>query len=1213
MPAAGPEEVRMARQGRDPVVVGIDVGSTTVKAVVLDPVTLEVLWSDYQRHQTKQPEKVVELIDAIEAAFSESPREAWRVFMTGSGAAPLCAGLGAKFVQEVNAVTLAVEHLHPDVGSVIELGGQDAKIIIFKKDEKTGDKTAAPSMNDKCASGTGATIDKCMIKVGLPSTEVVKIHFDGEKLHHVAAKCGVFAETDIVNLVKSGIPASEVLCSLADAIVLQNLSVLTRGSTLKHKVLLLGGPNTYLPFLQECWRLRIPQTWDERGYAWPKDRPVEETIFVPENAQYYAALGACVYGLKEGATAGLYAGKKGLVEYMTNGRKARLGESAGPPLAKNRDEVTDFKKLYAIPRFVPMKLAPGQVVKAVIGLDGGSTSSKAVLVDEQGEIVCKAYQLSKGNPIQDAKELLAQLRDYVVSQGATVEVLGFGATGYAADVLQETVRADVNIVETVAHMMSAVRYFGEVDVICDIGGQDIKVLFMKNGDIANFRLSNSCSAGNGMLLQAMADQFGLAVTEYADTAFGAELAPKFSYGCAVFLDTDRVNFQKEGFSKEELLAGLAQVLPKNVWQYVVQIPRLAALGTRYVLQGGTQYNLAAVKAQVDYIKERVPGAQVFVHPHTGEAGALGAAFETLRVIKRRGKSTFIGIEAAVNLAYTTKNDDETVCHFCPNECKRTFIDATRPDGSTSRYIAGFSCEKGTVESEQAMLDLVADRKKIAKQFPNVVDYESKQAFRHFYEPAPIPPEGSKVKDVIVKKGFFGTKRVDTTRPFKRSSAAVRERLRRVRIGIPRVLNLYSTAPYFRHYFEALGVPKQNVVFSDATSEEMWVEGGKYGSIDPCFPSKVAQAHIHNLLFHHHSDDKKLDYIFFPILTHVPSFGEGVMDKTSCPIVAGVPDVMKAAFTKEVDFFATRGIEYLDPALTFSEMNLTARRMFESWGPRLGITEDESDHAHREAMRAFDMFEKDLQEKGRAILETVEAENRVAILMVARPYHSDPGLNHGIPEEFQVLGYPILSVRSIPRDMEYLSRYFKDEVARGQHPLDINDVWPENYSANSAQKVWAVKFAARHPNVVLLDLSSFKCGHDAPTYGIVESIVSASATPYAALHDIDANKPGGSIKIRVRTYTHSLKLHEEALEDAAKKRDELSRSLDRKRLELLEMKQAQLADRLATDPALSKQIAELSERLRSYVAPPSMPEQPKGLVLLKKKNSDGNVVPTAHAR
>ncbi|KYF53520.1 CoA activase [Sorangium cellulosum] len=1199
----------MGRQIQDPVVVGIDVGSTTVKAVVLDPQTLEILWSDYQRHQTKQPEKVLELLDAIEASFPASPREDWRVFMTGSGAAPLCAGLGAKFVQEVNAVTLAVENLHPDVGSVIELGGQDAKIIIFQKDEKSGDKTAAPSMNDKCASGTGATIDKCMIKVGLPPTEVVKIHFDDSKLHHVAAKCGVFAETDIVNLVKSGIPSTEILCSLADAIVLQNLSVLTRGSTLKHKVILLGGPNTYLPFLQECWRKRIPETWDERGYAWPRERPIEETIFVPENSQYYAAFGACVYGLKEAPEVGRYAGKAGLVEYMTNGRKARLGESAGPPLVKTRDEVEDFRKLYSIPKFTPMKLSPGQVVRGVIGLDGGSTSSKAVLIDEEGSIVCKAYQLSKGNPIQDAKELLAQLRQYVLDQGATLDVLGFGGTGYAADVLQECMRADVNIVETVAHMMSAVKFFGDVDVICDIGGQDIKVLFMKNGDIANFRLSNSCSAGNGMLLQAMADQFGLKVTEYADTAFGAELAPKFSYGCAVFLDTDRVNFQKEGFSKEELLAGLAQVLPKNVWQYVVQIPRLAALGTRYVLQGGTQYNLAAVKAQVDYIKERVPGAEVFVHPHTGEAGALGAAFETLRVVKRRGRSTFIGIDAAIALDYTTKNDEETVCHFCPNECKRTFIDAKRPDGTTSRYISGFSCEKGTVESEQAMLALVAERKKIAKQFPNLVDYESKLAFRHFYDTAPLPDDGAPVKDVVVKKGFLGIRRVETTRPFRRSGPEVRERLRRTRIGIPRVLNIYSTGPYYRAYFEALGVPKQNVVFSDATSEEMWVEGGKYGSIDPCFPSKVAQAHIHNLLFHHHADEKKLNYIFFPILTHVPSFGEGVMDKTSCPIVAGVPDVMKAAFTKEVDFFKTRGIEYLDPPLTFSEMTLTARRMFETWGPRLGITEDESDHAHREGMRALSQFERDLQDKGRAILETVEAENRVAILMIGRPYHSDPGLNHGIPEEFQVLGYPILSVRSIPRDMEYLARYFKEEIANGQHPLDINDVWPENYSANSAQKVWAAKFAARHPNVVLLDLSSFKCGHDAPTYGIIDSIVSSSATPYAALHDIDANKPGGSIKIRVKTYAHSLKLHEEALEDTAKKKAELAHRLDEKRLELLRLKREQEAARKITDPALEREIAALAERVRGYVAPASPPEAPKtGLVQLKKKQSDGTVVP-----
>jgi predicted CoA-substrate-specific enzyme activase len=1202
----------MGMSGRTQLAIGMDVGSTTVKAVVVDPTTKAILWSDYQRHNTKQPEYVLSMLQTILGAFPDHPKSGWRMFLTGSGSAPLCAPTGGKFVQEVNAVTLAVEHLHPDVGSVVELGGQDAKIIMFKKDEKTGEKTPTASMNDKCASGTGATIDKCFLKVNAPPELVTSLHFDDSKLHHVAAKCGVFAETDIVNLIKSGIPSNEVLCSLADAIVLQNLSVLTRGGTLKHRVLLLGGPNTYLPFLQECWRLRIPQTWDERGYDWPRDRPIEETIFVPENAQYYAALGAVLYGLHEEAHVGVFNTVDPLNEYITTGRKARLGETAGPPLSKTQVELQEFRELYRIPKFEPKRFTEGESVRAVVGLDGGSTSSKAVLVDyDDGKILCKAYQLSKGNPILDTKELLTQLRQYVeVDQKAKLEIMGFGATGYAADVLQECVRADVNIVETVAHMLSAVHFFGDVDVICDIGGQDIKVLFMKNGDINNFRLSNSCSAGNGTLLQATADSFGVKVTDFADVAFKAELAPKFSYGCAVFLDTDRVNFQKEGFSKEEMLAGLAQVLPKNVWQYVVQIPRLAALGTKYVLQGGTQYNLAAVKAQVDYIKERVPDAQVFVHPHTGEAGAIGAAMETLRVVKRKGRSSFIGIDGAIGLEYTSKNDVETVCHFCPNECKRTFIDTKRPDGSTSRYIAGFSCEKGTVESKEAMLALVDDRKKIAQEFPNVVDYESKKAFMHFYNTAPMPEEGSPIKSIELQKGIFGVRRTEVTRPFRRSSKESWALRKKVRIGIPRVLNLYSTAPWFRTYFEAVGIAKPGIVFSDATTEEMWVEGGKYGSIDPCYPSKVAQAHIHHLLFHAHApeDKKPLKYIFFPILTHVNNFVSDTMDNASCPIVAGAPDVMKAAFTKEVDFFATRGIEFLDPAVSFVEPTLMARRMFETFGPRLGITEDENDFACKEAWKAQAIFDRDVESKGRAILETVEAEDRVAILMIGRPYHSDPGLNHGIPEEFQILGYPILSVRSIPKDREYLDRYYKEELENGtiKSPLELNHVWPENYSVNSAQKVWAANFAAHHPNVVVLDLSSFKCGHDAPTYGLIDAIIEKSKTPYAALHDIDANKPSGSIKIRVKTYAHALKLHQERLEDAGRRKQTLLHALDKKRAELLSLRKDQLAARNQRDPAIEAQLEALRERLKAYEAPVTEPELPKGVIRLGKKTADGVV-------
>src|SRR5688572_5069596 len=298
------------------VVIGIDVGSTTVKMSGVDPSTKEILWSKYLRHETRQPEMTREMLREIHAAFPDLKPDDIRCFITGSGGSPIAPHLGAKFVQEVNAVTMAVEQLHPDVGSVIELGGQDAKIIMFKKNEETGDKTAQTSMNDKCASGTGATIDKCFLKVGMPREEIAVLQFDDSKLHHVAAKCGVFAETDIVNLVKSGIPRNEIMNSLADAIVQQNLSVLTRGNTLRARVLLLGGPNTYLPFLQECWRLRIPEAWRERGYEYPKDRPVEELVFVPKNADLYAAYGAVLFGMHEPAHVGVFRGLDPMKEFI---------------------------------------------------------------------------------------------------------------------------------------------------------------------------------------------------------------------------------------------------------------------------------------------------------------------------------------------------------------------------------------------------------------------------------------------------------------------------------------------------------------------------------------------------------------------------------------------------------------------------------------------------------------------------------------------------------------------------------------------------------------------------------------------------------------------------------------------------------------------------------------------------------------------------------
>ena len=1145
--------------------VGIDVGSTTVKCVVIDPSTLDILWGRYQRHETHQAEVVAEMLGEIEQAYPDTERGDFRTFITGSGAGPIAEHIGSRFVQEVNAVSIAVEKLHPEVKSVIELGGQDAKIIIFKDNPETGERQTIASMNDKCASGTGATIDKCLLKLGMQRDALAALRFDPGKLHHVAAKCGVFAETDIVNLIKAGVPSDELMNSLADAIVMQNLSVLTRGNTLRNRVLLLGGPNTFLPFLQECWRLRIPETWQERGHAVP-NLPVEELIFTPENAEYYAASGAAVFGMEEPDDGGVYLGLDRLRDFIANGRKAQLGQSAGPPLIGEGQDLITFTRQYKAPVFSPPEIAPGTQIRGYIGFDGGSTSSKAVLIGEDGEIVTKQYLISEGNPIADAKNILARIRDFATERKCTLEILGFGATGYAADVLDNAVRCDANIVETVAHMISATRYCGDdVDVICDIGGQDIKVLFMQNGSVRNFRLSNQCSAGNGMLLQAMADQFGIDVRDYADTAFSAELSPKFSYGCAVFLDTDRVNFQKEGFTREELFAGLAMVLPKNIWQYVVQIPRMAELGRKFVLQGGTQHNLAAVKAQVDYIMERVPDAEVVVHPHCGEAGAIGAALEARRVVERRGESCFIGFDAAIDLVFTSRTDETTRCNFCPNNCSRTFIDTTAPGGGTSRYIAGFSCEKGTVESKQEVIRLNQERKRLKAEYPNLVEYDAGLAFRHFYDVAAAPEDGTAIADEDVTRTWFGygpIRRREIERPFRASPDAAREKRKDIRVGIPRVLNNYTFGPFLRGYLESVGISPRNVVFSDETSEQLWQDGGKYGSIDPCYPSKVALAHIHHLLHVKHAR-KPLDYIWFPGVTAMPTFVSYAMAANACPIVSGTPAVASAAFTKEKDFFAEAGLEYVYGSINFEMENLTRQQLFDAWGARLDITQDESDWACEQGWEAMRLCERELQLRGLEILTKAEKENNVVLLMIGRPYHNDPGLNHDVVEEFQALGYPVLSIRSIPKDATYLARYFRKDLDGGhiRDVFDVSDVWPENYSANSVQKVWAAKFAARHPNVAVLDLSSFKCGNDAPTYGIIDNIIGAGNTPYLALHDFDANKPSGSIKLRVKTYAYTLELYKEHLIDTAPKQSTLDRSIAERRAQLVAEHKAKLEHKI----------------------------------------------------
>ena len=764
-------------------------------------------------------------------------------------------------------------------------------------------------------------------------------------------------------------------------------------------------------------------------------------------------------------------------------------------------------------------------------------------------MIAKAYQLSRGNPIEDAVEVLRDLEAQITSQGARLHVAGVGTTGYAKDVLKDVIGADVALVETVAHTESGLHFYPGTHVIVDVGGQDIKLIVLKNGRVKDFKLNTQCSAGNGYFLQSTAASFGVEVRDYADHAFAAQSMPTFGYGCAVFMQSDIVDFQRQGWSPNEILAGLAAVLPKNIWLYVGQVPNLAMLGTRFVLQGGTQHNLAAVKAQVDFIESRFQGGgvtpEVTVHRHCGESGAIGCALEAHRVITQQQRQTsFIGFDRVRQIAFRTTRDESTRCYFCKNKCLRTFIDvragtpqvvsvaverprpASRvPLAEGERRLIVATCEKGTVEDVSDMRRIKQAIDSAAKANPDMMHAAAHEAF------ATVTVDD--VRDRPVRGHRWMLPSAKRTAQRRRHGI---ERRARVRIGLPRVLNMYSQAPFFAGFFQSLGVPSASLVWSDYTNDELYRRGARRGSIDPCFPSKLGIPHVHNLLTVHHAR-QPLTHIFFPMVDSFPTFLTHTQGRRACPTVVATPEAVHAAFIKEGDLFREQGIVFKKTFLNLDQPALCARQMFDDWGDDLGLSHTEAERATEEGLTSLAAFERSLRERSRAQLDRLEREGRLGIVVLGRPYHNDPGVNHEICGELQKLGYPIFCEDALPIDDDVLERLFGDEVRAGlvEGPLSVGDVWKNSYSENTSRKIWAAKFTARHPNLVALELSSFKCGHDAPIYSVIENIIERSGTPYFCFKDIDENKPTGAIKIRVETIAYFLERYREAIVESQAKR------------------------------------------------------------------------------
>jgi predicted nucleotide-binding protein (sugar kinase/HSP70/actin superfamily) len=554
--------------------------------------------------------------------------------------------------------------------------------------------------------------------------------------------------------------------------------------------------------------------------------------------------------------------------------------------------------------------------------------------------------------------------------------------------------------------------------------------------------------------------------------------------------------------------------------------------------------MAAVKAQVDFIESRFrdKGAKpnVIVHEHCGESGAIGAAIEARRLYNNGKRTEFIGFDAVKNISYDTHRNENTRCYFCKNKCMRTFVDVKIASADESwkkskipilkgvkRLIVGNSCEKGLVEDVNDMREIKKGLDAAKKDNPNMAEVGAKAAFKS-YNP-------TLVADPLPRYAF-------TAR--QKSRVELMKRRKELRIGVPRILNMYSVNPIFSAYFEALGVPAENIIYSDYTSESLYKEGAKRGAIDPCFPSKVGIPHVHNLLYVHHKK-KPLDIIFCPMIDDLPSDLPDVQGHRSCPTVATTPEAVKAAFTKEGDIFQQNNILFMDTFVNPGNPSLLAKQLFEQFEDVLGLTWEENERALEAGYKAQGQFMNGvLRAQGREILKKLETEERIGIVVLGRPYHNDPGINHEVLEEFQKIGYPVLTLQSLPIDPDIIGALFEEDVRAGiiNHPMDISDAWKNSYSENTSQKVWAAKYTARHPSLVALELSSFKCGHDAPIYTVVEETVTKSGTPYFSFKDIDENRPTGSIKIRVETIGYFLKRYREDLVRRRQKEREIEAKL-----------------------------------------------------------------------
>lgn len=621
--------------------LGLDIGSTTIKCVVLDNEN-NLIYSTYERHYSQITEKIAEILGAVRSKVDGVENAC--VAMSGSAGMGVAQDCGIDFVQEVYATRVAANTFLPGTDVVIELGGEDAKILFLSNGLEV-------RMNGTCAGGTGAFIDQMATLLNVPLEELDELAKQYEKTYTIASRCGVFAKTDIQPLLNQGARKSDIAESIFNAVVSQTVAGLAQGREIEGQIVYLGGPLTFMSELRNCF-----------------DRTLGTKGICPENSLYYVACGAALCAEKPIDFDKVISEVK---DYRGSGNFA-----FNPPLFESEDDYKRFTERHA-KADVKQKELKGYKGKAYIGMDAGSTTVKGVVLNEDGELLYSKYLPSKGNPVEIIKDFLEE----IYSINPQINVASSAVTGYGEDIIKNAFDVDYGIVETIAHFTAAKYFMPDVEFIIDIGGQDIKCFKIHNGAIDNIFLNEACSSGCGSFLQTFANALGYEIEEFAKLGLFAKRPVDLGSRCTVFMNSSVKQAQKDGATIEDISAGLSLSVVKNALYKVIRASSPEELGKKVVVQGGTFLNDAVLRAF-----EMEMGVEVVRPNIAGLMGAYGAALYAKKKSKGKSDSTLANADTLKKFVHEIKVAN---CGLCNNNCRLTI----NSFGGGRKFIAGNRCER----------------------------------------------------------------------------------------------------------------------------------------------------------------------------------------------------------------------------------------------------------------------------------------------------------------------------------------------------------------------------------------------------------------------------------------------------------------------------------------------------------------------------------------